>query len=218
MCSVKRVQVKGLIRRNEAISGACFCGVPASNVHFLDLPFYQTGTVKKNPITEVDVKLVAELLEQIKPNQAIRILNSRVIFLQIYAAGDLSDPHGTHRMCLKAVLKALDGLKESDWFKECQVWLYRGAWQEWEPERIEMAVPMSPKESFHKRLAIFKHQSQKDVPPFPGSDKREFWQRAEVRNKETASLFDKLGLTEYEAIETFVSYNPTSPDSVAMFS
>ncbi|KAH3746161.1 glucosamine-6-phosphate isomerase [Pelomyxa schiedti] len=196
--SPELLSVKGLIRRNEAIAAALYAGVLKQNIHFLDLPFYKTGTIKKNPITDQDVKIVKDLLEQVKPHQ-------------IFAAGDLSDPHGTHRMCLKSVLLAIDAVKDSDWFQNCQVWLYRGAWQEWEPENIDMAVPMSPKELFHKRLCIFKHQSQKDIPPFAGSDPREFWQRSEARNRSTAALFDSLGLSEYEAIESFKVYDPKAP-------
>jgi len=187
--------IKANIRKNEATSAAVFCGVLLQNVHFLNLPFYQTGTVKKNPITDADVKIVLELLRKVKPQQ-------------IYAAGDLSDPHGTHRMCLKALLRAIELCKEDEWYKECQVWLYRGAWQEWEPEKVEMSVPMSPDELYRKRLAIFRHQSQKDPPPFPGADPREFWQRSEARNRATAKLFDQLGLPEFEALETFVRYDP----------
>jgi glucosamine-6-phosphate deaminase len=125
---------------------------------------------------------------------------------QVYAAGDLSDPHGTHRVCLAAVLQALEQLKSRPWVSECEVWLYRGAWQEWEPERIEMAVPLSPPELNRKRNAIFKHQSQKDKAMFPGADEREFWQRAEERNCQTARMYDQLGLAEYEAIEGFVRW------------
>jgi glucosamine-6-phosphate deaminase len=136
-----------------------------------------------------------ELLQSIKPHQ-------------IFAAGDLRDPHGTHRVCLDAIFAAIERLKAKgeEWLKDCYVWLYRGAWHEWEIEEIEMAVPISPAELLRKRMAIFKHQSQKDSPVFPGNDNREFWQRAEDRNHETARLYDKLGLTEYEAIEAFVRY------------
>jgi glucosamine-6-phosphate deaminase len=136
---------------------------------------------------------VAEILEQIRPHQ-------------IYAAGDLSDPHGTHRVCLAAILQAFSRVRGEPWFAGCEVWLYRGAWQEWEPERIEMAVPLSPEEVVRKRNAIFKHQSQKDRAMFPGTDEREFWQRAEARNRETARLYDRLGLAEYAAIEGFVRW------------
>jgi len=198
-------QIKGLIRQTEARAAARFSGVRADRIHFLDLPFYETGAVKKNPLGEDDIKIVTEFLERIKPQQ-------------IYAAGDLSDPHGTHRVCLKAILTALTRMhaKGVEWVSECVVWLYRGAWQEWEPERIEMAVPMSPHELTRKRLGIFKHQSQKDPPAFPGADKREFWVRAEDRNKATAAMYDKLGLQEFEGLEAFVRWyvvdtNHTNP-------
>jgi len=184
--------VKGLIRRTEARAGARYSGVKPDNIHFLDLPFYETGTVRKRPIGPEDVAITVELLERVKPHQ-------------VYAAGDLSDPHGTHRVCLAAITRALDEVKGRDWAKQCELWLYRGAWQEWEPHEIDMAVPLSPDEVERKRMAIFKHESQKDRALFPGpSDPREFWQRAEDRNRETARLYDKLGLPEYEAIEGFV--------------
>jgi glucosamine-6-phosphate deaminase len=195
--SKELLDIKANIRRQEAAAAARYCGVLPECIHFLNLPFYQTGTIAKNPITETDVRIVLELLRKVRPQQ-------------IYAAGDLSDPHGTHRMCLKALLKAVEAAKDDEWMKECQIWLYRGAWQEWEPEKVEMSVPMSPEELYRKRLAIFRHQSQKDPPPFPGSDSREFWQRSEARNKDTAQLFDRLGLPEFEAIETFVRYDPNA--------
>jgi glucosamine-6-phosphate deaminase len=188
-------QIKALIRRGEARAAGRDCGVPVERLHFMDLPFYETGTVRKKPLGEEDVRLTVALLEQIRPHQ-------------VYAAGDLSDPHGTHRVCLSAVLKAFDRLKDRPWVKECEVWLYRGAWQEWEPERIEMAVPLSPTELVRKRNAIFKHQSQKDKAMFPGADDREFWQRAEDRNRRTAETYDQVGLAEYEAIEGFVRLRP----------
>jgi glucosamine-6-phosphate deaminase len=162
----------------------------------MDLPFYETGTVRKKPLGAEDVKLTVELLEKIKPHQ-------------VYAAGDLSDPHGTHRVCLSAIFQAFEQLKDKAWARECEIWLYRGAWQEWEPEKIEMAVPLSPAELMRKRSAIFKHQSQKDKAMFPGQDQREFWQRAEDRNRQTAQVYDKLGLAEYEAIEGFVRWKPS---------
>ncbi len=186
-------QIKTLIRRGEARAAGRDSGIPAERLHFLDLPFYETGTVRKRPLGEGDVRIVADILEQIRPHQ-------------IYAAGDLSDPHGTHRVCLAAILQAFDQVRGEPWFAGCEVWLYRGAWQEWEPERIEMAVPLSPEEVVRKRNAIFKHQSQKDRAMFPGTDEREFWQRAEARNRETARLYDRLGLAEYAAIEGFVRW------------
>jgi glucosamine-6-phosphate deaminase len=186
--------VKGLIRRTEARAGARYSGVKPENIHFLDLPFYETGRVRKKPIGSDDIAITVELLERVKPHQ-------------VYAAGDLSDPHGTHRVCLAAILGALAEVKNRPWAKDCQLWLYRGAWQEWEPHEIEMAVPLSPDEVERKRMAIFKHESQKDRALFPGAtDPREFWQRAEDRNRDTARLYDKLGLPEYEAIEGFVRH------------
>lgn len=186
-------KIKGLIRRSEAKAGARYVGVPMERVHFMDMPFYETGKVKKNPLGPEDIRITADLIKQIKPHQ-------------IFAAGDLSDPHGTHRVCLSAITQAVDELKSEDFMKDCWVWLYRGAWQEWSVEDIEMAVPLSPDELMRKRRAIFKHQSQKDSAVFPGSDQREFWQRAEDRNRETARLYDLLGLAEYEAIEGFKRY------------
>ncbi len=182
--------VKGLIRRGEARAGARFCGLPDDQIHFLDLPFYDTGSIKKMDLQEEDIRLVAELIEKIKPHQ-------------IYAAGDLADPHGTHRICLDAIFAAIEQLNSRKWMKDCWVWLYRGAWNEWPLHEIDMAVPLSPLELQKKRKAIFMHQSQKDSPPFPGSDEREFWQRAEERNQETACKYRALGLSEYEAMEAF---------------
>lgn len=187
--------LKGLIRRGEARAAARHCGVPVENLHFLDMPFYETGTVRKKPISEADVQLISDLLEKVRPHQ-------------IYAAGDLSDPHGTHRVCLAAVMEASRRCQHHPWFADTEIWLYRGAWQEWEPEKIEMAVPLSPDELARKREAVFRHQSQKDRALFPGTDEREFWQRAEDRNRATAHTYDALGLAEYEAIEAFVSWTP----------
>lgn len=185
--------IKGLIRRGEAKAGCRYVGIPDENAHFLDLPFYETGTVRKKPLGEEDIQITMDLLRKIKPHQ-------------IYAAGDLSDPHGTHRVCLAAVMEAVRRLQHEDWMKDCWVWLYRGAWQEWDVDQIEMAVPLSPGELLRKRRAIFKHQSQKDRPLFPGSDPREFWQRADDRTRGTAKLYDDLGMAEYEAIEAFVRW------------
>jgi glucosamine-6-phosphate deaminase len=186
---------KGLIRKGEALAACRYCGVPEKNAHFLNLPFYETGTIKKKPPGDKDIKIVYDLLNTIKPDQ-------------IFAAGDLSDPHGTHRVCLNIIYEAIDKLVKDDvdWIKNTYVWLYRGAWQEWDISDMEMAVPIGPKDLNRKRNAIFKHQSQKDSAMFPGSDKREFWQRAEDRNKETANKYNRLGLAEYEAIEGFVRY------------
>ncbi|MDN5201342.1 glucosamine-6-phosphate deaminase [Fulvivirgaceae bacterium BMA10] len=187
-------KIKGLIRRSEAKSGIRYCGIPDERGHFMDMPFYETGTVRKKPLGEEDIQITIDLIKKIKPHQ-------------IYAAGDLSDPHGTHRVCLSAIMQAVERLKNEDWMKDCWVWLYRGAWQEWDVNQIEMAVPMSPEQLLKKRRAIFKHQSQKDRPLFPGNDIREFWQRAEQRNRETAQKYDQLGLAEYEAIEGFVRWH-----------
>ena len=189
--SEELLSIKRAIRKGEARAAARACGIESQNTAMLDLPFYETGTVRKKPLSEKDIEIVVEMLEKVKPHQ-------------IYAAGDLSDPHGTHRVCLAAVMEALSRVKKQKWFADCEVWLYRGAWQEWEPEKIDMAVPLSPIEVKRKREAIFKHQSQKDRALFPGSDEREFWQRAEDRNRATAKLYDALGLAEYEAIEAFV--------------
>ncbi|MDX2017505.1 MAG: glucosamine-6-phosphate deaminase [Planctomycetota bacterium] len=192
-------KIKTLIRRTEARAGAKYSGVHPDRIHFLDLPFYETGRVKKKPLGEEDIRITCELLDRVKPHQ-------------VYVAGDLSDPHGTHRTCLAAVTTALARLDDRPWRKNCVVWLYRGAWQEWEPHEVEMAVPLSPEEVLRKRLAIFKHESQKDKALFPGPDQREFWQRAEERNRNTARLYDKLGLAEYEAIEGFVRWQPSAAD------
>ena len=185
--------IKGLIRRGEAKAACRYVGIPDENIHFLDLPFYETGKIRKKPIGPEDIAIVKRLIEEVKPHQ-------------IYAAGDLSDPHGTHRVCLEAIVQALRELKDKEWMKDCYIWLYRGAWQEWDIEDIEMAVPLSPEETDKKRRAIFKHQSQKDRPLFPGTDKREFWQRADDRTRSTADTYDKLGLAEYEAMEAFVRW------------
>lgn len=186
-------EIKGAIRRGEAKAACRYLKIPEERVHFLEMPFYETGGVKKNPIGKADIDIVKNLIKDVKPHQ-------------IYAAGDLSDPHGTHRVCLQAILTALEELKNEPWIRDCRVWLYRGAWQEWDVADADMAVPLSPEEVVIKREAIFKHQSQKDRPLFPGSDKREFWLRAEERNHNTAVLFDNLGMAEYQAIELFVRY------------
>jgi len=186
-------RLKGLIRKTEARSACRFVGIPEENAHFMNLPFYETGLIKKNPMGEADIALTVELLKKIKPHQ-------------IFAAGDLSDPHGTHRVCLEIIFQSLERLKSEDWMKDCFVWLYRGAWQEWPVEEIDMAVPLSPGEVFSKRKSIFKHESQKDAPLFPGPDSREFWKRAEDRNSNTAVLYNELGLAEYEAMEAFRRY------------
>ena len=186
-------KIKGLIRVGEARAAGRHCGVSVENLHFLNLPFYETGRIRKEPLGEEDIRRIVELLERIAPHQ-------------VYAAGDLSDPHGTHRVCLTAVLAAIERVGDAGWFASCEVWLYRGAWQEWEPEQTDMAVPLSPQELRRKRDAIFRHESQKDKALFPGSDEREFWQRAVQRNRRTAQLYDQLGLAEYEGIEAFVRW------------
>lgn len=186
--------LKGLIRKGEAKAGARYVGLQDDQIHFLNLPFYETGLVKKMPIGPEDIQITVDLLNKVKPHQ-------------VYAAGDLSDPHGTHRVCLQAVTDSLKAVANESWAKDCWLWLYRGAWQEWEIEDIDMAVPISPEELLRKRRAIFKHQSQKDRPLFPGTDTREFWQRAEERNRASAQIYDQLGLAEYEAMEAFKRYH-----------
>ena len=191
------LDLKALIRRGEATAACRHMGLPTDHIHFLNLPFYETGTIKKGPLTETDCTIVRELLEQIKPHE-------------MFVAGDLADPHGTHRVCLDAVLAALDELRHTsawdEWLKDCRIWMYRGAWMEWELDLIEMAVPMSPEELRFKRNTILKHQSQMESAPFMGNDERLFWQRAEDRNHATAELYARLGLANYEAIEAFVQY------------
>ena len=189
--------IKGLIRRGEARTACTYNQIPLERVHFLDLPFYETGRIEKNPISEADINIVLDLLREVKPHQ-------------IYVAGDLADPHGTHRVCTDAVLAAIDEEKNAgaEWLKDCRIWMYRGAWAEWEIENIEMAVPLSPEELRAKRNLILKHQSQMESAPFLGNDERLFWQRSEDRNRGTASLYDSLGLACYEAMEAFVEYKP----------
>ena len=188
--------IKGLIRRCEAKATCKYVGLPDGNWHFQNLPFYETGTIEKKPMGEEDVVLTMELLRKIKPHQ-------------VYAAGDLADPHGTHKVCLDIVFESLRRIKAEgdDWVKDCWVWLYKGAWQEWDIGDIEMAIPMSPDQVMKKRYGIFIHQSQKDAVPFQGSDLREFWQRAEDRNSNTANLYAELGLTRYAAMEAFVRWH-----------
>ncbi len=181
---------KGLIRRGEARAAARFCGLPDERIHFMDMPFYEAESAKKRMLAEEDIKMTMELLKKIKPHQ-------------VFAAGDLADPHGTHRVCLNAVFEALTRLKKNKWIKDCWLWLYRGAWQEFNTHEIEMCVPLSPNELLKKRNAIFLHQSQKDKPLFPGEDEREFWQRAEDRCRKTADDYRNLGFAEYEAMEAF---------------
>jgi glucosamine-6-phosphate deaminase len=188
--------IKGLIRRCEAKATCRYVGIKDENIHFQNLPFYETGTIEKNPMSEKDIFITKKLLEEIKPHQ-------------IFCAGDLADPHGTHKVCLDVVIESLKRLKaeKKEWIKDCWLWLYKGAWQEWNIEEIEMAVPMSPDQVMKKRYGIFIHQSQKDMVPFQGSDSREFWQRAEERNNNTANLYAQLGLTHYAAMEAFVRWH-----------
>ena len=189
------LNLKGAIRRAEAKAAVRSFGLnDETNAHFLNLPFYETGGIKKGELGQADIDIVVNLLREVKPHQ-------------IYAAGDLTDPHGTHRVCIEAVLGAWDVVKDDDWAKECHIWLYRGAWQEWDLGMVDMAVPLSPDELIKKRHAIFRHLSQKDIVPFPGEDHREFWQRAEDRTQNTARQYDKLGMAEYQAIEVFVRMN-----------
>ena len=186
-------QIKGLIRKGEAKNTCRFVGIKKEHAHFLEMPFYETGTIRKKPLAEVDIQLIIDLIETVQPHQ-------------IYAAGDLADPHGTHKVCLDAIFEAISRIKHREYMKNCWVWLYKGAWAEWDIDQIEMAVPMSPDQVFKKRMGIFKHQSQKDGVVFQGDDSREFWQRAEDRNRGTAQIYNKLGLAEYEAMEAFVRW------------
>lgn len=186
-------KLKGLIRQKESLGATRYLGLPDDQVHFLNLPFYETGAIKKMPLGQEDIDIMCSVIEAVKPHQ-------------IYAAGDLADPHGTHKVCLDALFASLKVLKEKPFMDECWVWLYRGAWHEWDMHEIEMAVPMSPDQVLKKRHAIFFHQSQKDGVMFQGDDSREFWVRAEERNKDTASKYHKLGLADYAAIEAFRRY------------
>ena len=188
------LRLKALIRRSESLAATRYLGLEDSSVHFLNLPFYETGTVKKNNITTADLDIMCKLIEDIKPHQ-------------IYAAGDLADPHGTHKVCLNVLFDSLEALKNRSYMEDCWVWLYRGAWHEWEPYQIEMAVPMSPDQVLKKRHAIFYHQSQKDGVMFQGDDNREFWVRVEDRNRLTAKRYNDLGLADYAAIEAFKRYH-----------
>lgn len=188
-------EIKTMIRQAEATIACNYIGVKPQNIHFLRLPFYETGTIKKGDLSEADIEIVKKLLEDVKPHE-------------IFVAGDLADPHGTHRVCTDAVLAALYELRDEEWMKDCRIWMYRGAWAEWEIDHIEMAVPISPEELRFKRNSILKHQSQMENAPFLGDDDRLFWQRAEDRNRATAQLYESLGLASYEAMEAFVEYHP----------
>ena len=186
-------KLKGLIRRGESYAATRYVGLQDDNVHFLDLPFYETGTTKKNKLSKTDISIMCDIINKIKPHQ-------------IFAAGDLADPHGTHKVCLDALFEALEQIKTKSYMNDCWVWLYRGAWQEWEIHEIDMAVPMSPGQVLKKRHAIFYHQSQKDGVMYQGDDSREFWMRAEERNRETSQKYNVLGLADYAAIEAFKRY------------
>lgn len=188
-------EIKTMIRQAEATIACHYIGVKPDHIHFLRLPFYETGTIKKGELEQRDVDIVKKLLEDVKPHE-------------IFVAGDLADPHGTHKVCTDAVLAAIDELKDEPWMADCRTWMYRGAWAEWEIDHIEMAVPISPEELRFKRNSILKHQSQMENAPFLGDDDRLFWQRAEERNRGTAKLYESLGLASYEAIEAFVQYHP----------
>lgn len=194
MDSAEVLKLKSLIRRRESYAATRYIGLKDENVHFLDLPFYETGLVRKNPLTLDDISIVIDIIAKIKPHQ-------------VFAAGDLADPHGTHEVCLNAIFAALKSLKSEYYMEDCWLWLYRGAWHEWDIHEIDMAVPLSPDEVMLKRHAILYHQSQKDRVMFQGNDSREFWVRAEDRNKNTAKLYDELGLAEYQAIEAFKRFD-----------
>ena len=200
------LRLKGLIRRGEARLACAYNGINSDHIHFLDLPFYESGKIEKLPMSERDVIPIQQLLAEIRPHQ-------------IYVAADLADPHGTHKKCTDAVLAAIDEEKrkvearrpdvqdaDGEWLKDCRVWMYRGAWAEWDVADIEMCVPMSPEELREKRNAILRHQSQMETAPFLGNDERLFWQRAEDRNRATAKVYDDLGMACYEAMEAFVEY------------
>jgi len=184
---------KTSIRQAEAIQAATFLGVNKNNISFLEMPFYKTGKPKKSELSNKDISIVSKIIEKIKPHQ-------------IFAAGDLADPHGTHRLCLNAIFQSINNLKKEYFMKNCYVWLYRGAWKEWKIYDIDMSVPLSDDQIIKKRKSIFKHQTQKDSPVFPGSDMREFWQRAEERNAHTAGLYKRLGFAQYQAMEAFKRY------------
>ena len=187
-------KLKGAIRKRESLAATRYIGIPDTQVHFLNLPFYESGKVKKNLPSKNDMNITIQLIKKVKPHQ-------------IYAAGDLADPHGTHRICLDILFDSLNQLKSESFIKDCWVWLYRGAWQEFEVYEIEMAVPMSPDQVLRKRKAIFCHQSQKDSVMFQGSDDREFWVRAEDRNRLSAKRYRDLGLSDYQAMELFQRYH-----------
>jgi glucosamine-6-phosphate deaminase len=185
--------LKGNIRKSEAFAAVRFLNLNENNIHFLNLPFYETGKIKKNPVSEIDISLTVELINKIKPHQ-------------IFAAGDLADPHGTHKKCFEVILESLKKIKNQPYSKNCWLWLYRGAWLDWEIHEANMAIPMSPSQVLRKRSAIFFHQTQKDGVMFQGEDRREFWLRAEERNRNNAQKLKNLGMTNYEAVELYKRY------------
>ncbi len=187
-------KLASLIREKESLAATRFIGLNDSNVHFLKLPFYETGKIKKNKPTSKDLKIMCDLIKSIKPHQ-------------IFAAGDLADPHGTHKVCIELLFESLKHLKKLNFMKDCWVWLYRGAWHEWDSHEIDMAVPLSPEQVLRKRRAIFYHQSQNNSVMFQGDDEREFWQRVEERNREIAITYNALGMADYQAMETFRRYH-----------
>jgi len=191
--SPQMLRLKSEIRKVEANSACRYCGIPSENIHFLEMPFYETGKAQKNSLTDTDIVLVTKLMEDIQPHQ-------------IYAAGDLTDPHGTYRICWSAIQQSLRKVQNQEWIKECYIWLYRGIWQNLEVSEIDMAVPLSPDERLKKRRAIFKHASQKDQPKFPGSVSGEFWMVADDQTTQHAKNYDKLGLAEYDSIEGFTRF------------
>jgi glucosamine-6-phosphate deaminase len=187
--------IKGMIRRTEARATCRYVGIRDEHIHFMNLPFYETGLIEKNPPSEADIQIHMDLIREVKPHQ-------------IFAAGDFADPHGTHKVCFDILFEALKRLKAANdpSIVNCWLWLYRGAWAEWDIWDIEMAIPMAPDQIVEKRNGIFIHQSQKDGVVFQGTDSREFWERAEERNAATAELYDKLGLPKYAAMEAFVRW------------
>ena len=192
--SDKRIRkLASVIREKESLAATRFIGLPDSKVHFLSLPFYETGKIKKNEPSKKDIDIMCDLIKSVKPHQ-------------IFAAGDLADPHGTHKVCIELLFDCLKKLKKIDFMKDCWVWLYRGAWHEWDTHEIEMAVPLSPEQVLRKRRAIFYHQSQNNSVMFQGDDEREFWQRVEERNREIAIRYNELGMADYQAMETFRRY------------
>ena len=187
-------KLASLIRQKESLAATRFIGLNDSNVHFMELPFYETGQIKKNKPGSTDLKIMGDLIKLIKPHQ-------------IFAAGDLADPHGTHKVCIELLFDSLKKLKKLDFMKDCWVWLYRGAWHEWESYEVDMAVPLSPEQVLKKRRAIFYHQSQNNNVMFQGDDEREFWQRVEQRNRDSAIRYNELGMADYQAMETFRRYH-----------